>query len=94
MDRLHQLRVEIPGEQLTDFIFAAGGVHQIGGQSGVEHEALCVQAVFQQRPHEVLDVMAHFFNVGGEQGVQQRVPVTGVALEEKFRRQAVSAPVS
>ena len=47
MDRLYQLRVEIPSEQLTDFIFAAGGIHQIGGQSGVEHEALCVQAVFQ-----------------------------------------------
>lgn len=30
MDRLYQLRVEIPGEQLPDFIFAAGGVHQIG----------------------------------------------------------------
>ena len=42
MNRLYQLRVEIPSEQLTDFIFAAGGVHQIGGQSGVEHEALCV----------------------------------------------------
>ena len=92
MDRLHQFRLEIPSEQLTDFIFAAGGVHQIGGQSGVEHEALCVQAVFQQRPHEVLDVMAHFFNVGGEQGVQQRVPVTGVALEEKFRRQGGIRP--
>ena len=89
---LHQLRVEIGGKQLADFIFAAGGVHQIGGQSGVEHEALCVQAVFQQRPHEVLDVMAHFFNVGGEQGVQQRVPVTGVALEEKFRRQGGIRP--
>ena len=87
VDRLHQLRVEIPGEQLPDLIFAAGGVHQIGGQSGVEHEALCVQAVFQQRPHEVLDVVAHLFDVGGEQGVQQRVPVTGVVLKEKFRRQ-------
>ena len=36
--------------------------------------------------------MAHFFNVGGEQGVQQRVPVTGVALEEKFRRQGGIRP--
>jgi len=87
MDRLYQLRVEIPGEQLTDFIFAAGGIRQIGGQGRVEHKAVGVQAVFQQRPHEILDVVAHLFDVGGEQGVQQRVPITGIVLKEEFRRQ-------
>ena len=92
MDRLYQLRVEIPGEQLTDFIFAAGGIRQIGSQGRVEYEALGVQAVFQQGPGQVLHIVAHFFNVGGEQGVQQRVPVTGVALEEKFRRQGGIRP--
>ena len=37
--------------------------------------------------HEVLDVVADLFDVGGEQCAQQRVPVAGIAVEEKLRAQ-------
>ena len=92
IDGLSQLRMEVAGKQLPDLIFAAGGVRQIGSQRRVEHKALCIQAVFQQRPHQILDVMAHLFDIAGKQGIQQGVPVPGIAFKEKFCRQGGIRP--
>ena len=87
MRRRGKLRVEVDGKERGNVVPARRRVDEIGGERGVEHEALGGQTVFQQRVHEVLDVVADLFDVGREQRAQQRVPVAGIAVEEKLRAQ-------
>ena len=77
-------RAEINGKERSDVVLSRRRVDEIGGKRRIEHEALGGKAVFQQRVHEVLDVVADLFDVGGEQRAQQRVPVAGIAAEVKF----------
>ena len=87
MRRRGKLRVEVDGKERGNVIPARRRVEEVGGERGVEHKALGGQTVFQQRVHEVLDVVADLFDVGREQRAQQRVPVAGIAVEEKLRAQ-------
>ena len=87
MRRRGKLRVEVDGKERGNVVLPRRRVEEVGGERGIEHEALGGQTVFQQRVHEVLDVVADLFDVGREQRAQQRVPVAGIAVEEKLRAQ-------
>lgn len=71
MDGLWQLLVEIRHKQPGQVVFPGGGIQQIGRQGGVEHEALRRKARVQQGAHQVLDVVGHLGDIGGEQRRQQ-----------------------
>ena len=92
MGRLGQLFIIIRHEQPGQVVAPGGGIQQIGRQRRVEHEALGRQPLLQQGAHHVLDVVAHLFDVGGEQRRQQAVPIACVAVYIKFHRQRAVLP--
>ena len=91
-NRLGQLLPEIGGEKPLDLIVPRRGVQQIAGQGGVKDKALRREAVFQEDAGQVLDVVGHLFDVPGEQGGQQPVPVAGVAIGKQLRHAAGIRP--
>ena len=94
VEGLWQLLVEIGDEQAGKVIASRRGVQQVGSQGGVEDEALRPQAVFQQRPRQVLDIVGDLADVRREQGVQKGVPVPLILVEEQLRRDAGSVTCS
>ena len=92
VEGLWQLLVEIGDEQAGKVIAPRRGVQQVGSQGGVEDEALRPQAVFQQRPRQVLDIVGDLADVRREQGVQKGVPVPLILVEEQLRRDAGVRP--
>ena len=85
MQGLHQLYIIVGDKQPLEVIAARRGVQQIGGQGRVKDKALRRKIVFQQRAHQVLDIVRDLFDVSGEQRPQQGVPVPLIPAEKQLR---------
>ena len=85
MQGLGQFFIIVGHEQPLEVVASGGGIQQIGGQRRIEPIALYGEVLLQQRPHGVLDVVAHLADIGGEQGRQQRTPRAGVAALIQLR---------
>ena len=64
---LRRLAAQVARGQARGVIAALRGVEDIAGQGRVEDEALDAAPLREQRAHQVLHVLAHFFHVRGEE---------------------------